>query len=271
MYYVYEHYKKGTEKVFYVGIGNNIGKQQYSRAKSKIKRNPHWRNINNKYGFDFKIVFESDSRGDVCNKEIELISKYGRMDLGTGTLANMTTGGEKTFEMSQESIFSGVKKRMENGTYNKCAEIARQRMLNFNPWKGRTHDGFNNKKIYQYNAESGDFIDEYKSIRYATEKLKFSSEKIIGKCLSGENQTGGGYVWFYEYKGERIKRVRRGISKNQLKPIIELDIEGNVINEWECISDAASCLGVTSSAIGNGIKNNRRVKNRILIRKSEAN
>ena len=49
MYYVYEHYKKGTEEVFYVGIGNNIGKQQYSRAKSKIKRNPHWKNINNKY------------------------------------------------------------------------------------------------------------------------------------------------------------------------------------------------------------------------------
>ena len=93
--------------------------------------------------------------------------------------------------MSQDSVSLGVKKRKENGTYNKCAEIARERMLINNPWKGKSHDGMNKKEVYQYDANTGIFIGKYKSIRFASQTLGFKSDKIIGKCLRGENQTGG--------------------------------------------------------------------------------
>ena len=261
MYYVYEHYKKDTDQIFYVGIGK-MEDGKYQRADSNIKRNPHWHSTVKKYGFDSRVVFESKSREEVCNREIELILKYGRRDLGTGPLVNKTTGGEKTFEMSVDSVKSGVYKRKENGTYNKCAEIARQRMLTNNPWKGKTHDGFNKREVYQYDAETGYFVTKYKSIRDASRKMKFTSQKIISKCLSGENQTGGGYIWYYEYRGEKVDRIRRGIDRNQLKAVIELDKFGNVINEWECIVDAAGEVGVSNSAMGQSIKNGRLCKGR---------
>ena len=113
MYYVYEHYKKNNNEIFYVGIGRSED-GKYERAGSSLKRNPHWKAVSKKHGFYYKIVFESESRDDVCQKEIDLILEYGRKDLKAGSLVNKTTGGEKTFEMSDESVKRGVKKRMEN-------------------------------------------------------------------------------------------------------------------------------------------------------------
>ena len=261
MYYVYEHYKKDTDQIFYVGIGK-LENGKYERSNSTAKRNPHWHSTVKKHGFDSRIVFESESRDEVCEKEIELILKYGRKDLGAGPLVNKTTGGEKTFEMSKDSVKTGVDKRKENGTYDKCAEIARHRMLTNNPWKGKTHDGFNRREIYQYDASTGNFIAKHKSIRSASRQMGFDSDNNISKCLSGENQTGAGCIWYYEYQGEKVDRIRRGIAKNQLKRVIELDESGNVINEWECISDAAKEIGVSPCAIGQSIRKDKLCKGR---------
>jgi hypothetical protein len=261
MYYAYEHYKKDTDQIFYVGIGK-IDEGKYQRAYSLAKRNPHWHATAKKYGFDYKIVFESESREEVCNKEIELILKYGRKDLGTGPLVNKTTGGEKTFKMSKDSILKILETKRKNGSMEIISQRARERMLTNNPWKGKTHDGFNKKEVYQYEASTGVFVEKYKSIKSATSAMGFSSDKVIGKCLRGENQTGGGYIWYYEYQGEKVDRIRRGIAKYQLQPVIEVDQYGNIINEWECISDAALAAGVTPSATSQAIRKNVLCKGR---------
>jgi hypothetical protein len=259
MYYAYEHYKKDTDQIFYVGIGK-IEEGKYQRAYSLAKRNPHWHATAKKYGFDYKIVFESESREEVCNKEIELILKYGRKDLGTGHLVNKTTGGEKTFKMSKDTILKILETKRKNGSMEIISQRARERMLTNNPWKGKTHDGFNKKEVYQYEASTGVFVEKYKSIKSATGAMGFSSDNVIGKCLRGENQTGGGYIWYYEYQGEKVDRIRRGIAKDQLQPVIEVDQYGNIINEWECISDAALAAGVTPSAVSQAIRKNSLCK-----------
>jgi hypothetical protein len=63
MYYVYEHYKKDTDQIFYVGIGKKED-GKYQRSKSTAKRNPHWHSTTKKHGFYSKIVFESESSSD---------------------------------------------------------------------------------------------------------------------------------------------------------------------------------------------------------------
>ena len=69
--------------------------------------------------------------------------------------------------------------------------------------------------------------------------------------------------------GEKVDRIRRGIAKNQLKPVIELDQNGNVINEWECISDVAEEFGLSPSAIGQALKKGSCVKGRIIKNKAQ--
>ncbi len=261
MYYVYEHYKKDTDQIFYVGIGK-LENGKYERSNSSGKRNPHWHSTVKKHGFDSRIVFETESRDEVCEKEIELILKYGRKDLDTGPLVNMTTGGEKTFTMAKESVRKIVETKRQNGAMEVIREAARHRMLSNNPWKGKTHDGLNKKEVYQYEASTGNFVAKYKSIKAASGQMGFPSDKPISKCLSGENQTGGGYIWYYEYQGEKVDRIRRGIAKDQLKRVVELDKSGNVINEWECISDAAKEIGVSHCAIGQSIRKDKLCKGR---------
>ena len=56
MYYVYEHYKKDSDAIFYVGIGK-IENGRYNRANSISKRNPHWHVVAKKIWLLFKNSF----------------------------------------------------------------------------------------------------------------------------------------------------------------------------------------------------------------------
>lgn len=91
MIYVYKHIRLDTNEIFYIGIG----KYKY-RPYSKHNRNNYWRNIVNKTKYDVKIITKCDTWEEACLIEKYLITFYGRRDLGTGSLVNMTDGGEGT-------------------------------------------------------------------------------------------------------------------------------------------------------------------------------
>jgi hypothetical protein len=86
---VYEHLRNDTNEVFYVGIG-----REEKRAFSKDMRNRHWKHITNKVDYTVNILVSDTPWEDACKIERLLIEKYGRRDLGLGTLVNMTDGGE---------------------------------------------------------------------------------------------------------------------------------------------------------------------------------
>jgi hypothetical protein len=94
MAYVYRHIRLDKNEPFYIGIGAD---DTYNRAFSITKRsnrNNHWYSIVKKYGCSVDIIMDDLSWGDACKKEVEFIELYGRIDLGTGVLTNMTNGGE---------------------------------------------------------------------------------------------------------------------------------------------------------------------------------
>lgn len=86
---VYRHRRLDTNKIFYVGISNNI-----NRAFDFNKRNKHWLNIFNITQISVEIIYNDIDFEDAKEVEIFLISEYGRRDLGLGTLVNMTDGGD---------------------------------------------------------------------------------------------------------------------------------------------------------------------------------
>lgn len=87
-FYVYEHRKKTTGEVFYVGKG------QQGRAWFVATRSKHWKNVARKYGVDVRIIIEGIPESYAHQVERELIALYGRADLGLGPLINLTDGGE---------------------------------------------------------------------------------------------------------------------------------------------------------------------------------
>lgn len=94
---VYRHIRLDTNKVFYVGIAASR-----HRPHSRFSRNKYWHNIVDKVGYDVEIITDKIPYEDACELEQFLISEYGRKDLGTGLLVNMTGGGEGSVNLSRE-------------------------------------------------------------------------------------------------------------------------------------------------------------------------
>ena len=89
-HYLYRHINLKTEMPFYIGLGSG---KNYHRAYEIDGRNPEWLNIVSKYDYYVEIVMTDLTEEQACQKEIEFISMYGRLDLGTGILVNKTDGG----------------------------------------------------------------------------------------------------------------------------------------------------------------------------------
>jgi hypothetical protein len=91
MAYVYRHIRVDKNEPFYIGIGSD---KEYLRANSTKNRNIFWQRVTNKSNYDVEILFDNISWDDACEKEKEFIELYGRKDLNTGTLCNLTNGGD---------------------------------------------------------------------------------------------------------------------------------------------------------------------------------
>jgi len=91
------------DELFYVGIGSRL------RSQRTINRNQHCLNKRAKAEregtFRVEILYENLTNEQACEIECQLIQQYGRIDLGTGCLTNMTNGGEgiKGFSHSQKT------------------------------------------------------------------------------------------------------------------------------------------------------------------------
>lgn len=90
---VYLHKKKTDSSVFYVGMGEL--KRAYCKQRSKW-----WNKVVKKYGYIVEIYKDGLTQEEAFKLEIELIEKYGRIDLKNGQLINQTIGGITTQGMS---------------------------------------------------------------------------------------------------------------------------------------------------------------------------
>ena len=153
MYYIYLHYTLDTNKVFYVGKGTKRPNRDtftsiYYRAHSLQGRNNFWKRVSNKHGYRIEIHSEYENEQDAFNKEMELISLYGRRDLNKGYLVNVTDGGEgesgREFTEAHKKKISESKKGKklnytEEGRLRKIESLKGKN----NPFYGKSHSDKN--------------------------------------------------------------------------------------------------------------------------------
>ena len=97
-FYVYVHKKKTNGEVFYVGKGSG------KRAWSAFGRNSLWKRTADKYGWLVEIVQDNLQDWYAFELERDLISYYGRRDLGHGNLTNMSDGGDGPSRLNPEAV-----------------------------------------------------------------------------------------------------------------------------------------------------------------------
>lgn len=197
-YYVYTHYRPDRQEIFYVGVGTRTKTDfkygKYTRANSKCLRSNFWKAIVTlNPDYSIKIELESDSREEILAKEIELIKLYGRRDLKTGTLCNLTEGGEGTCGF----IFPDELRE-------KWSFLAKQRAK-----FGK--ENHSSKKVYQYGL-NGRFIKEWACKEDVKRELGFNPTGI-NACCKGRSKTAFNFQWRDEFLGEVINPINKGKTK----------------------------------------------------------
>lgn len=118
---VYQHIRKDTNEVFYIGIGKTI-----QRANSIFGRNKYWNRIAKKYGYQVEITHKDIIWEEACSIEKYLIEFYGRADLQKGILVNMTDGGDGQENPSKETRVKMSLARKSRITKQETKEKIRQ-------------------------------------------------------------------------------------------------------------------------------------------------
>lgn len=187
-YYLYRHIRLDLDKPFYIGIGTKSKKgNPYYRSISKEKRNSIWKNIVNKTEYEVEIILESNDYDFIKEKEKEFIILYGRKDLKTGILSNMTSGGEGV----KDVVYTEERKEKLS------IKFKGRTCLNKDWWdstidqrkRGSNHQCA--KKVYQYDL-NGNFIKEWGSAKDVKTELQINITKT---CV-----TNGGFQWKRFYK-----------------------------------------------------------------------
>lgn len=271
MAYVYRHIRLDKNEPFYIGISKSD--DNYKRATKTHGRNKLWQNIINKTGYEIEILKDSISFSEAIVTEVEFIKLYGRIDLGTGTLSNHTSGGEgikdisedlrrklslshigyKPTEETRKKLSAASKlKGISKETREKMAAKLRgrkqpewQRKILSEAAKGKKTI-WNYKPIYQFNFD-GILIGEFENMKIASEVLKVQQSNIR-KVIKNERLHTGGFLFIdknddfdliqkeINIKCQHIKNNKSAIlGKNGTKSV--LNIETGI--EYKSIRDAA--------------------------------
>lgn len=224
-YYLYRHIRTDVNEPFYIGIGKKQKPNSYFRAYSKNFRNKYWKNIVNATPYHVEIVYETDSEKEINEKEAEFILLYGRKDLKTGTLVNMTSGGNANFNVSPE-VVEKLRKRMIGNT--NC----RGKKLSIETIKKMSES--QSKRDYSYLKGLSKHTEETKNaLRLRNKGNKYN----LGK------------------KSTQEKKDK--ISKSKWKAVQIFTKDGVFVGEYLSISQCAESFNVSGTLINHYLKNKK--------------
>jgi hypothetical protein len=192
-YVVYIHRKLSDGSPFYVGAGSN------KRPFIITQRPKDWVNIVESVGYTIDIHKDGLSREECFKLEVELISMFGRLDMGTGCLINKTNGGREVVGLSKDVLSIRNKKmsisakgKVKNKewiakiskslTGRKASEETRAKMRSSNKSKTITA-----VPIICYDCLSEEVLYTFNSIREAARQLDCVYTSISNNIANRSN------------------------------------------------------------------------------------
>lgn len=242
-YYVYFHKNPTTKKIFYVGLGKD------KRAWSN-KRNKFWKDYVKKYGNPIIEIYKNNmSLQEASELEIKLIKQYGRRGYDkNGILVNRGTGGEVgasgSIKSQESKDLIGLKQKGKSKHTPESKQKIRDKHLG--------------RKCSQ------------ESIVKMSKPRKEGAGLNISKANKGRKSGFEGHKHTQESKdkiytknrNQKISLKLKGrICPNKGKPIVQYDLEGNLIEEYKSAIVASKELNIKYSQIYRnliGIQKNRK-------------
>lgn len=167
-YYVYAYLREKDNTPYYIGKGK--GNRAYNKQHGV--KPPKDRS---------KIVFYQISllEKDAFNLEIAYIKLFGRKDIGTGILRNLTDGGDGSSGRIQrpEITIKQLETKKRNGTLNNCTPESKQKQVE----SRRSGAGYNITK---------EQINKMLTTRKINGTMNCNTSESINKCLETKRKNG---------------------------------------------------------------------------------
>lgn len=214
-YTVYMHENIINHKK-YIGITKRSPKLRWQNG-TAYKNNKHFNAAIQKYGWDNfnHIILESDlSYDEACNKEQEYIQIYNTINPMNGY--NQTLGGEG---ISGYQFTSEQRERMSDNNKGKN-----------NPMYGRRGD---KHPLYGKKGELSPMFGRHHSV----EARKKISQKKKGKS------------WTDKQRIIYLQHIKSGADNKKARAVKQLNLEGEILNIFQCINDITRQYGFDASNI----------------------
>jgi group I intron endonuclease len=212
-WYVYRHIRLDKNEPFYIGIGN---KKNYARAyqTKPDRRNKIWEKIYLKTNIEIEIILDNLTKDEASTKEQEFIKLYGRKNIRTGTLCNLTDGGDGIWncirsdetkqKLRQQKL--GNKNPMFGKTQSEETRLKRAKSLTGKKRNEKTKRkqslstvrSGQAKPVDVFRYENGDYVGRFYVISEACRVLGFHN--LNGKAsmvAKGKRSQTQGYVFKY--------------------------------------------------------------------------
>lgn len=218
MYSVYIH-KCPNNKV-YVGITSKPVNERWKNGKG-YSNNKHFMQAIIKYGWDnieHIVIADNLNKVDACKLEQTLIKQYNSNNREYGY--NKSIGGElsslgfhHTDEAKKKISIASSKQKRSKEAYEKTARAKRKAV-----------------EVYDINAN---LLGVFKSLTDAEKFTGVNNSNISAVC-KGKYTQFKGYIFKYADDNKEIKQNRK-----RKKPVAMLDLQGNVLQQFESIKEAA--------------------------------
>ena len=204
-YYVYGYFEPGSEQPFYIGKGRGRRARSHLGAFRTSKKGGLfyarlWELDAKGITPDVRILHEGLTDSDAKDKEIYLIERWGRIDIGTGCLCNHTRGGDGVGAVSAET--RAKKSRAMTG--RKFSAETRAKMSQVRRGKKLTAKADRNLRIFNadrmrpvdsYSLYTGQLVKTYTSIN-STARDGFTPACVHGVC-TWRGKAHKGLGWRY--------------------------------------------------------------------------
>lgn len=239
---VYRHIRLDKNEPFYIGIGSSK-----DRAYRQDGRNDLWNKIVSKTDYKVQIVFEDLTKEEACKKEIELIALYGRLKDRTGTLSNITSGGESLMGEENPSYNKGVSIVIDGKVYTSIATAER-------------HLGLHEKTIrYRINSENFpgyNYTEPSKAVKKLSHK-EIEENKTLRNGMLGRRHSKESIEKMSErLKGRILSNKDKFLSKVTKSNRREVLVDGV---RFMSIAHAADFIGCAQQSISKAIKGKRKI------------
>lgn len=283
-YTVYEHVSEDGKR--YIGITSQKLSVRWRHGNGYSKNKHFFRSIQ-KYGWDsfqHNVIAENVSEEEAKEIEIRLIKEYKTTDPKYGY--NTTRGGDTRQpcpeEVKQKIREKNIGRKRSDETRKKLSEAAKKR-----DWGPLTDEHkkkiskslmgnkralgkHNNTKMVAMCDMNNEIIKTFISAVEAGKALNIDSSGISCACRENLNINGlgktkyggvyGGYKWFYLDKTMNIINNNTGRKINKRNsPILQCDLQRNVVNHFEKIKDAAAANGLSKNGLCFALKNKQEV------------